>query len=61
MQLLVTGATGKVGANLIARLLSEPRWSEAGVRALCHNRTIAQTDRMEIVRGSIAGRVFQQN
>ena len=35
--------------------------SQAGVRALCHNRTIAQTDRMEIVRGSIAGRVFQQN
>ena len=56
MQLLVTGATGKVGANLIARLLSEPRWREAGVRALCHNRTIAQTDRMEIVRGSIADR-----
>jgi UDP-glucose 4-epimerase len=37
-------------------LLSEPRWREAGVRALCHNRTIAQTDRMEIVRGSIADR-----
>jgi nucleoside-diphosphate-sugar epimerase len=39
MQLLVTGATGKVGVNLIERLLSDPRWRVARVRALCHNRT----------------------
>ena len=27
MLLLVTGATGKVGTNLIAHILAEPRWS----------------------------------
>ena len=53
MQLLVTGATGKVGVNLIERLLSDPRWRVARVRALCHSRTIAETDRIEVVKGSI--------
>ena len=56
MQLLVTGATGKVGVNLIERLLSDPRWRVARVRALCHNRTIAETDRIEVVKGSIDDR-----
>ena len=36
MLILVTGATGKVGRNLIARLLEDPRFSGARVRALCH-------------------------
>jgi UDP-glucose 4-epimerase len=44
MQLLVTGATGKVGVNLIERLLSDPRWRNARVRALCHNRSDLQGD-----------------
>ena len=56
MQLLVTGATGKVGVNLIERLLSDPRWRLARVRALCHSRTIAETDRIEVVKGSIEDR-----
>lgn len=56
MLLLVTGATGKVGATLIAKLLSEPRWREVRVRALCHNRAVAETDRIEVVKGSIADR-----
>ena len=56
MQLLVTGATGKVGVNLIERLLSDPRWRVARVRALCHSRTIADTDRIEVVKGSIDDR-----
>ena len=56
MQLLVTGATGKVGVNLIERLLSDPRWRVARVRALCHSRTIAETDRIEVVKGSIEDR-----
>jgi UDP-glucose 4-epimerase len=51
MQLLVTRATGKVGVNLIERLLSDPRWRVARVRALCHSRTIAETDRIEVVKG----------
>jgi UDP-glucose 4-epimerase len=56
MQLLVTGATGKVGANLIERLLWDPRWRVARVRALCHSRTIAETDRIEVFKGSIEDR-----
>jgi nucleoside-diphosphate-sugar epimerase len=56
MRLLITGATGKVGANLIAKLLQEPRWREVKVRALCHNRAIAETERVEVVRGSIVDR-----
>jgi UDP-glucose 4-epimerase len=56
MQLLVTGATGKVGVNLIERLLSDPRWRVARVRALCHSRTITETDRIQVVKGSIDDR-----
>ena len=56
MRLLVTGATGKVGANLIAKLLAEPRWRDVRVRALCHNRTLPETERIEVVKGSIADR-----
>jgi nucleoside-diphosphate-sugar epimerase len=34
----------------------EPRRHEARVRALCHNRALAETDRIEVVKGSIADR-----
>ena len=56
MLILVTGATGKVGRNLIARLLEEKRFSGARIRALCHNRLIDEGERVEVVRGSIAER-----
>jgi len=56
MLILATGATGKVGRNLIARLLEDSRFSGARVRALCHNRTLPASDRLEVVRGSIADR-----
>jgi nucleoside-diphosphate-sugar epimerase len=56
MLILVTGATGKVGRNLIARLLAEPRFDGARIRALCHNRVIPETERIEVVKGSIADR-----
>jgi nucleoside-diphosphate-sugar epimerase len=56
MLILVTGATGKVGRNLIARLLEEKRFSGARIRALCHNRLIDEGERVEVVRGSIADR-----
>src|SRR5665213_3911881 len=56
MLILVTGATGKVGRNLIARLLAEPGFAGARIRALCHNRLIAETDRIEVIKGSIADR-----
>ncbi|HWA49283.1 MAG TPA: NAD(P)-dependent oxidoreductase [Dongiaceae bacterium] len=56
MLLLVTGATGKVGRTFIARLLADRRFSGARVRALCHNRTLGTSDRLEVARGSIADR-----
>jgi UDP-glucose 4-epimerase len=56
MQVLVTGATGKVGQAFIARFLTDERWKAARIRALCHNRTLPPQDRVEIVRGSVADR-----
>jgi nucleoside-diphosphate-sugar epimerase len=56
MLILVTGATGKVGRNLIARLLDDGRFSSVRVRALCHNRSYPEHERVEVVRGSIADR-----
>jgi nucleoside-diphosphate-sugar epimerase len=54
MQILVTGATGKVGQAFLKGLLAEPRFAAAKVVALCHNRSMAETDRVRVVRGSIA-------
>lgn len=56
MLILVTGATGKVGRSLIARLTDDPRFSKARIRALCHNRLLDETDRIEVVRGSVCDR-----
>jgi nucleoside-diphosphate-sugar epimerase len=53
MQLLVTGATGKVGQAFLARFLDEPKWAAARVVALCNNRTIPETDRVSVIRGSM--------
>jgi nucleoside-diphosphate-sugar epimerase len=59
-QILVTGATGKVGRHFIERLLASPAHAQFSIRALCHNRTLTVRDedrgRLEIVRGSIADR-----
>ena len=53
--ILVTGATGKVGEAFIRRVLSAPDERLAGirVRALCHNRLLQPTARLEVVAGSI--------
>ncbi|ARM89757.1 NAD-dependent epimerase/dehydratase family protein [Rhizobium sp. CIAT894] len=56
MLILVTGATGKVGRRFIAGLLDDPSFSKARIRALCHNRVCDETDRVEVIRGSIADR-----
>jgi nucleoside-diphosphate-sugar epimerase len=56
MLLLITGATGKVGTNLIARVVDDPRWKGARIRALCHQRVIPQTDRIEVIKGNISER-----
>ncbi len=53
---LVTGATGKVGRAFTRALLADPRFSDFRVRALCHNRTLDPTDRLEVVSGSIEHR-----
>jgi nucleoside-diphosphate-sugar epimerase len=54
MLVLVTGATGKVGRRFVERILGEPRFSGARVRALCHQRTLPANDRLEVVRGTIS-------
>lgn len=54
MQLLITGATGKVGQNVLPRFLADPRWSGSSVVAICNNRTVPETDRLRVIRGSIA-------
>ncbi|PWW01958.1 nucleoside-diphosphate-sugar epimerase [Hoeflea marina] len=54
MLLLVTGATGKVGQVLLERLLGDPRWAGATIRALCHNRAVAAHPWVETIHGSIA-------
>ena len=55
-KILVTGATGKVGRHFIGRLFADPAFSAWQVRALCHNRVLDATDRLEVVRGSISDR-----
>jgi UDP-glucose 4-epimerase len=54
MLVLVTGATGKVGRALVARLQREVPVPE--IRALCHNRTLPEAPGLSVVRGSIADR-----
>ena len=56
MLMLITGPTGKVGQNLIAKALADPRRPDLHIRALCHNRALPETERVSTVRGSIASR-----
>ncbi len=53
MQLLVTGVTGKVGQAFLDRFLGEERFAAARIVALCNNRTIAESGRVRVIRGSI--------
>lgn len=59
-QILVTGATGKVGRHFIERLLASPAHAQFAIRALCHHRTLdvraEDRGRVAIVKGSIAER-----
>ena len=57
MLLLITGATGKVGTALIARIAADPKWQGTRIRALCHNRLPARSAPVEVMRGSISERV----
>src|SRR5262249_5423388 len=55
-RILITGATGKVGAQFIRRCLADPAFDGTILRALCHSRTLDARPRLEIARGSIAER-----
>jgi len=54
MRLLITGATGKVGRNFLDRILSNRMFADWGLRAICHNRPIDASERIEVVSGSLA-------
>ena len=54
MNILVTGATGKVGQTFIRRFLAEQ--SEGTIRAFCHNRVVEETDRISVIKGNISNR-----
>jgi nucleoside-diphosphate-sugar epimerase len=58
MLVLVTGATGKVGQALIARMSRERavEGQTVKIRALCHNRTLPETEMVSVMKGSIAER-----
>ena len=55
-RILVTGATGKVGQAFINRVLNQPGYESVIIRALCHNRTLDQSERLEVVKGSMEQR-----
>jgi UDP-glucose 4-epimerase len=54
MKLLVTGPTGKVGTALMQHVLTQDRFADCEVVALCHNRTLPPQDRVTVRRGSLA-------
>lgn len=53
---LLTGATGKVGQAFMRRFLADGAWKDAQIRALCHNRVVESSDRVQVVGGSISDR-----
>ena len=55
-QILVTGATGKVGRHFIERVLQFGELPDVKIRALCHNRLLPPHARLEVVQGSISDR-----
>jgi UDP-glucose 4-epimerase len=56
MLLLITGATGKVGTALIARIAADPKWQGTLIRALCHNRVPKPAENLEVMHGSMSDR-----
>jgi UDP-glucose 4-epimerase len=56
MRLLITGAAGKVGSNLIARLVARPPIADLRIRALRHNRRLDPAPGLEVVNGTISDR-----
>jgi UDP-glucose 4-epimerase len=54
--IFVTGATGKVGRRFIERTLAAPNLSKVRLRALCHNRMLPASERLEVIKGNISDR-----
>ena len=54
--ILVTGAAGKVGQAFIQRVLRDPQYQALKLRALCHNRMLEPSERLQVLRGSIEHR-----
>jgi UDP-glucose 4-epimerase len=54
MKILLTGATGKVGQHLLPALLQDSRFAGADLVALCNQRMLQATDRVQVVKGSLA-------
>lgn len=54
--ILITGATGKVGRAFIVRLMRDRRFDGFRIRALCHNRKLEPSERLEVISGSIQQR-----
>lgn len=54
MRLLLTGATGKVGKAFLAQFLAQSEYADWAVTAVCHNRQIESSDRVNVIKGSIA-------
>jgi uncharacterized protein YbjT (DUF2867 family) len=44
----LTGATGKVGSHFLRYFLADDRFADARVRAVCHNRLIDGSDRVDV-------------
>ena len=55
-RILVTGAAGKVGQAFIKELLANSKFDNFIVRALCHNRMLEPSQRLEVIQGSIETR-----
>jgi nucleoside-diphosphate-sugar epimerase len=61
MLILITGATGKVGRRFIDQVLADPQFSKVQLRALCHQRMLPPSDRLEVVSGTISDRNFVES
>lgn len=55
-QILVTGATGKVGSHFIDHMLQAEAGRDVRIRAFCHNRSLPPHEKIETVRGSMSDR-----
>lgn len=56
MKLLLTGVAGKVGQTFLPRFLAADRFANWDVVALCNNRVIDESDRVKVIKGSLADR-----